>query len=129
LLAQLVEDTLASSREEALSRMKELKLFHPREIIALLSARLASGADERTQARLVWMAGEAGERHAVPLLLRCSESPHVNVRRLTASALRKLIESGAVAPETPSIREALERLRKDPAPQVRQDAESALAGK
>ena len=114
-------------RERALTLLQELKTFHPREIVSRLAAQLESGPEDTILGRIVWILGEAGEERAVPHLLRCVASPGVGVRRLTALALGKLIEAGYVSDQSDSVRAALDLLRKDPAPQVRQDAQSALA--
>jgi len=114
-------------RERALTLVQELKTFHPREIVSRLAAQLESGPQDTIRRRIVWILGEAGEEHAVPHLIRCAASPDSGVRRLTALALGKLIEAGCISHQTDSVRIALDLLRKDPAPEVRQDAEIALA--
>jgi superfamily II DNA helicase RecQ len=127
LLDALIAELLLSDRERAPRLLEELRLFHPREVSARLALQLESAPDEVVQGRIAWMLGETGEKHALASLLVCAGSPHASVRRLTASALRKLIESGCVPATNDAVREALERLNRDAVAQVRQYAAKALA--
>jgi ATP-dependent DNA helicase RecQ len=129
VLDNLISDLLGADRERALELVEKLRLFHPREVSLRLVMKFESAAGEPVQSRLAWLLGEAGEAHALPPLLKCVESPYTGVRRLTASALRKLMESGCISLENGEVRRALERLSQDIAPQVRQYAAKALAVK
>jgi HEAT repeat protein len=126
-LDELLKELLVSDRDRALALVQELKTFHPREIVSRLGERLASGSEDAIMRRIVWVLGEAGEERAVPHLVRCADSPDAGVRRLTVLALGKLIEAGHIIRQDETIRAVLGLLLKDSVPEVRQDAQRALA--
>jgi len=130
-LDSLIQELLQAESEAAKAMLAELRLFHPREIMARLAARFEETENSRVQARAVWAVGELGESYALAFLLRTAQSQHDNLRRLTASALGKVAsawksEGDAQRLALEQARQVLAQLAQDPATQVREYAQKAL---
>jgi hypothetical protein len=127
-LDRLIAALLVCEREQAKGLVEELRLFHPQAIGARLAARCEAAQTVREKARAVWAAGELCERHGLAFLTQCAQSGEYEVRRLAASALGKAARMAgtAHAQDLAAARAALVKLLEDPAPQVRQYAQSAL---
>ncbi len=131
LLDHRIEELLIAEPEAAKAMLAELRLFHPREIAARLTARFEETESSRVQARAVWAAGELCESYALAFLLRTAVSPQDNLRRLTASALGKVAAAWKSEGEAQRLaldqaRQVLAQLAQDPATQVRDYAQKAL---
>jgi ATP-dependent DNA helicase RecQ len=131
-LDRYVGRMLVADREEAEGLVASLRLYHPAEIAARLEARFGKSREVRVQSRAVWAAGELCGEHALVFLVRCAKSDEGNVRRLAASALGKVAATArltgiAHAEAMVQAQAALVALLHDPAPQVAQYAEKALA--
>jgi ATP-dependent DNA helicase RecQ len=131
-LNNLIERLMTSEPPEAKEIVETLRLYHPRELTARLTARFDALEEVRSQSRAVWAAGELGGEAALAFLLRCARSETPNVRRMAASALGKV----AASIRTTSIarteamsqtRQALEFLVNDAAPQVADYARKSLS--
>ena len=125
---RLIAELLVCDREKAKAVVEELRLFHPHAVAERLAERFETANGVREKARAVWAAGELCERHGLAFLARCAQSEEYEVRRLAASALGKAarVARMAHAEDLAAARAALVRLLDDPAPQVRQYAQSSL---
>jgi ATP-dependent DNA helicase RecQ len=131
-LDALVQDMLAADQEEAKRLVEDLRLYHPRALASRLEARYAASHELREQSRAVWALGELCGEYALGFLIDCTRAEAPNVRRLAASALGKVAGAAYVTnvyrqESFPRAQQALAALAADPAPQVRQYAEKALA--
>jgi len=130
-LDALVQRMLVADQEEAKRIVEDLRLYHPRALAARLTARYAAAGELREQSRAVWALGELCGEYALEFLINCTRAEAANVRRLAASALGKVVATvrggAGRQDELVQARQALAALQSDPAPQVRQYAEKALA--
>jgi len=131
LLDQLLDKILELKGDEAKQLLSELNWFQPAALVDRLVAAYKLAKTSRAQQRAVWIAGELGDEHAVLFLLQCASSTDANVRRLTASALGKIVKRLGTRPaistrDLEAIRAALQKLTRDDHPQVAQYAQKAL---
>ena len=122
---------MVAAREEARTRVEELRLYHPREVAQRLGARFDAADTEAAQSRAVWAVGELCGEYGLAFLVRCAGHKTPNVRRLAASALGKVVAAARISSTARrealvQAREALLTLKADETPQVRQYAEKAL---
>lgn len=131
-LNELLDRLISAEAEEAKSLLPVLAAYHPREIANRIESIFRQSRDLRSRSRAVWAMGELAGRRGLAFLIETAGSKEQNLRRLSASALGKVF--GAIAAEDEGLslqldqaRAALEKLRGDPALQVRQYAEKSLA--
>jgi RecQ family ATP-dependent DNA helicase len=130
-LDALVQRMLVADQEEAKRIVEDLRLYHPRALATRLTARYAASGDLREQSRAAWALGELCGEYALEFLINCTRAEAPNVRRIAASALGKvgasIVSHEHRQAELARARQALAALAADPAPQVREYAEKALA--
>jgi HEAT repeat protein len=128
----MLGELLECEQEHAKALVDDLRVFHPREIAAVLADHFGAASGSRQRSRVAWAAGELCGQDGLPLLTRCAQADDANVRRLAASAMGKVFAAARThaarrREDLLKAQQALAALQQDPAPQVREYAERAIS--
>lgn len=127
---KIIQKLMKADFQEAKELLKELDCINPEVVYNTIMSILNKTHNHKTHARLVWAVGELCGSLGLPFLIESASSENYNIRRLTASAIGKVVSSiqsdDYDIEDINNAKQALLRLSDSPEPQVRQYAKKSL---
>ena len=87
----LIDRLLVADREVAKGLVKELSLFHPREVVTRLVRRFKASQETPVRLRSVWAVAELCGQDGLPFLLRCASAGEPQVSAYAQKVVAKLL--------------------------------------